>query len=403
MKYVIILYDGMADQPLQELGGRTPMMAAQKPNLDRLAMKSEVGLVKTVGDGLKPSSDVANLSIMGYDPHQYYSGRSPLEAVSIGIQMKDDDIALRCNLVTLSEKEPYENKRMVDYCADDISSPEAAVLMEAVQTRFGNEHFHFFPGVSYRHCLLWHQGETRLPVLTQPHDIIDRVIGEYLAKDPVARPLLDMMRESYTLLKDHPVNQARIARGKRPANAIWLWGQGTKPRLEPFASRFGRKGSVVSAVDLIKGIGICAGMHVVEVPGATGYIDTNFVGKAQAALRELRDGQDFVYIHLEAPDECGHRHEIENKVKSIELIDEQVLGVVLEGLEDYEDYKLMILPDHATPLALRTHTSDPVPYLIYHKCGEIDSGVASLDEDSAKSTGNYVAVGHTLIEHFLQD
>ncbi len=400
MKYIVLLCDGMADYPLDALGGKTPMQVAYKPYMDALAQKARVGLVRTVAPHLKPGSDVANLSVMGYDPDFYYAGRSPLEAASIGVDMKPTDVSLRCNLVTLSEDEPYAEKTIIDYCAGDISSEEAAEIISSVQEAFGNETFRFYPGVSYRHCLIWSHGTCDVGTLTPPHDITGKVITPYLSDSTNAVPLIDMMKKSYELLKDHPVNQARVAKGLRPANSIWLWGEGVAKPLTPFTEKFGVKGTVISAVDLIKGIGKLAKMDVREVPGTTGYIDTNFEGKMQAALDALNDGSDFVYIHVEAPDECGHRFEIDNKVKSIEYIDDRILRPLLDGLEAYDDYRILILPDHPTPLALKTHTSDPVPYLIYQKSAPV-KGVSCFCEMSAKETGVYVELGHTLMNTFL--
>lgn len=401
MKYVVVLYDGMADYPVPALGGKTPMMVADKPNFDRMAKHGTVGLVRTVAPGLTPGSDVANLSVMGYDPCLYYTGRSPLEAVSMGIDLSDTDVALRCNLVTLSDEEDYSEKTMVDYCAGDISSEEAAEIIKTVEEKLGNDIFAFYSGVSYRHCLVWHGGKTEIGKLTPPHDISGRKIGGYLNKNPDAAGLLELMEKSCEILKDHPVNLKRISEGKRPANAIWLWGQGSRPSLPSFEKLYGVKGSVISAVDLLKGIGICAGMNTPDVEGATGYIDTNFEGKAQKAVEELENGSDFVYIHIEAPDECGHRNEPENKVKAIELIDSRVLPIVLEALEKYDDYKVMILPDHPTPIVTGTHASDPVPFMIYHKKDEKDSGVDSINEETASKTGLFIEEGPSLMGRFL--
>lgn len=401
MKYVVVLYDGMADYPVPALGGKTPMMVANKPNFDRMAKHGTVGLVRTVAPGLTPGSDVANLSVMGYDPCLYYTGRSPLEAVSMGIDLSDTDVALRCNLVTLSDEEDYSEKTMVDYCAGDISSEEAAEIIKTVEEKLGNDIFAFYSGVSYRHCLVWHGGKTEIGKLTPPHDISGRKIGGYLNKNPDAAGLLELMEKSCEILKDHPVNLKRISEGKRPANAIWLWGQGSRPSLPLFEKLYGVKGSVISAVDLLKGIGICAGMNTPDVEGATGYIDTNFEGKAQKAVEELENGSDFVYIHIEAPDECGHRNEPENKVKAIELIDSRVLPIVLEALEKYDDYKVMILPDHPTPIVTGTHASDPVPFMIYHKKDEKDSGVDSINEETASKTGIFIEEGPSLMSRFL--
>ena len=400
MKYVVVLYDGMADYPVPALDGKTPMMCANKPLFDSLAKKGEVGLVKTVDDTLKPGSDVANMSVMGFDPLKYYTGRSPLEAVSIGVKLLDDDVTLRCNVVTLSDEENYEDKTMIDYSAGDISTAEAAELIKTVQEVFGNEKYTYYSGVSYRHCLTVREGTTDLGDMTPPHDISDRVVGPYLSKSENAAELVAMMKKSYDVLKNHPVNLKRIAEGKRPANSIWLWGEGNKPILPTFESLYGLKGSVISAVDLLKGIGISAGMSTPDVEGATGYIDTNFEGKARCALEELESGKDFVYIHIEAPDECGHRNEPENKVRAIELIDEKVLSILLEGLEKYDDYKIMILPDHPTPIVTKTHARDAVPYMIYHKNAPIE-GVDTINEETAKATGNFIEKGSELMGRFI--
>lgn len=401
MKYLVMLCDGMADEPNEALGNSTPMEKANKPCMDSLAAKAEVGIVKTVAEGLKPGSDVANLSVLGYEPAVYYSGRSPLEAASIGIDLKDTDVTLRCNLVTLSDDEDYENKTILDYCADDISSEEAKILIEYIQEKLGNDVFRFYPGVSYRHCLVWSNGNPHPGVLTPPHDITGKVITDYIPKGEAVDELYDLMKKSYDLLKDHPVNQARIARGKRPANSIWLWGEGTKPLLDNFSEKFGIKGSMISAVDLLKGIAICAGMNSVDVDGATGYLDTNFDGKCKAAIEEFKNGADLVYIHVEAPDECGHRGEIENKVKAIEMIDEHILGPVVEFLKGYDDFAVLVCPDHPTPLSIRTHTSTPVAYLIYDSKNEINSGVKVFCEKEARETGNYIEKGFTMMNYFL--
>lgn len=401
MKYLVMLCDGMADEPNEALGNSTPMEKANKPCMDSLAAKAEVGIVKTVAEGLKPGSDVANLSVLGYEPAVYYSGRSPLEAASIGIDLKDTDVTLRCNLVTLSDDEDYENKTILDYCADDISSEEAKILIEYIQEKLGNDVFRFYPGVSYRHCLVWSNGNPHPGVLTPPHDITGKVITDYIPKGEAVDELYELMKKSYDLLKDHPVNQARIARGKRPANSIWLWGEGTKPLLDNFSEKFGIKGSMISAVDLLKGIAICAGMNSVDVDGATGYLDTNFDGKCKAAIEEFKNGADLVYVHVEAPDECGHRGEIENKVKAIEMIDEHILGPVVQFLKGYDDFAVLVCPDHPTPLSIRTHTSTPVPYLIYDSKNEINSGVKVFCEKEARETGNYIEKGFTMMNYFL--
>ena len=401
MKYLVMLCDGMADEPNEALGGVTPMEKADKPCMDSLAAKAEVGMVKTVAEGLKPGSDVANLSVLGYEPAVYYSGRSPLEAVSIGIDLSETDVTLRCNLVTLSDEPEYSDKTMVDYCGGDISTPEAKELIDYIQKNLGDDTFSFYPGVSYRHCLVWKNGNPHPGELTPPHDISNRVIKDYIPKGDDTAKLYDLMKKSYDLLKDHPINKKRVAEGKRPANSIWLWGEGTKPKLDTFFKKFGKKGSMISAVDLLKGIAICAGMNSVDVDGATGYIDTNFDGKCQAAINEFKNGSDSVYIHVEAPDECGHRGEAENKVKAIEMIDKHILGPVTEFLKSYDDFAVLVCPDHPTPLAIKTHTSNPVPYLIYYSKNPVDSKVTCFCEKQAKETGNYIAKGFTMMNHFL--
>lgn len=401
MKYIVLLCDGMSDYPVPELGNKTPMEVANKPNMDRLSQTAEVGLVKTVADGLKPGSDVANLTIMGYDPGTCYTGRSPLEAASMGIDLDETDIALRCNLVCLSDDGDYRQKTMVDYCAGDISTEQAAVLMDYINQNLGSEKYRFYTGVSYRHCLVIKDGLSNLSELTPPHDISGQKITDYISSQGSEQKLYEMMEKSYELLSNHPINIERIKNGQRPANSIWLWGEGKKPRLDNFFYKYKVKAGVVSAVDLIKGIGIYAGMEIAQVKGATGYIDTNFHGKAAAAIDMLKGGCDLVYLHLEAPDECGHRGEIQNKVKSIELIDQKVLAPLLDELEQFQDYKIMILPDHPTPLSIKTHSDEPVPYLIYQKSLK-RSGVSAFNENTARSTGNYIEPGHQLMERFIK-
>lgn len=400
MKYLVVLYDGMADYPVPALNGKTPMECAKKPVLDKLARRGEIGLVKTVAEGLKPGSDIANMSVLGYNPKECYTGRSPLEAVSIGVDMKDTDIIFRTNLVTLSDEENYEDKTMVDYSAGDISTAEAAEIIKSVQEHFGNDKYAFYSGVAYRHCLVWNNGTLDLGKMTPPHDISGKVIGEHLSKSENAKELIAMMKESYDFLMEHPVNKKRISEGKRPANSIWLWGEGTKPALPDFKEKYGVVGSIISAVDLLKGIAKCAGMASPEVEGATGYIDTNFEGKADCAIEEFKT-KDFVYIHIEAPDECGHRNEPENKVKAIEMIDEKVLRKVAAALDEYDDYKIMVLPDHPTPIVTMTHAGDAVPYMIYQKSKDSDNGIETFTEATAKASGNYVEVGYSLMDKFI--
>ncbi len=400
MKYVLILGDGMADYPVPMLNNKTPLQAAKKPNIDYLVKRSAIGLVKTIPDNLSPGSDVANLSIMGYNPNDYYSGRSPIEAVSMGIQLSDSDVALRCNLVTLSNEESYNDKTMIDYCSDEITTKEANELILELNARFKTNEIIFYPGISYRHLMLWKNGSTDLNS-TPPHDILNKKISPFLTTNPAFKNLLDLMIKSPSVLKDHPINKSRIRRGVNPANSIWLWGEGKKLSLPSFYSKFGLRGSVISAVDLIKGIGMAAGLNSVNVDGATGNIHTNFLGKALAVLKELENDNDFIYLHIEAPDECGHQGQIENKVKSIELIDQLIVGTLLEKLEKYDDYKILFLPDHATPLTLRTHTRDPVPYLIYQKSKNQESMVDSYHEFEQTDQIMYINQGSTLLNYFF--
>lgn len=400
MKYIVVLGDGMADYPVDELGGKTPLECAQKPNIDYLASHGEVGLVKNVPENLAPGSDVANLAAMGYDPQKYYSGRSPLEAVSVGVDMKDTDIIFRCNLVTVTDEEKYENKKIIDHSADEITTEEARELIESVNKAFANDKFTFYPGVSYRHIMVWDKGPYDF-TLTPPHDILERKVADYMPKGEGSEYIYDMMVKSYDILNNHPVNTAREKRGLKKANSIWIWGEGKKPLLSDFKEKYGLKGAVISAVDLIKGIGMCAGLDVIEVEGATGNVNTNFDGKAEACLKALDDGCDYVYIHMEAPDECGHRHEIENKVKSIELIDKKVVGRIRKALdENGTDYRMLVLPDHPTPLCLRTHTRDAVPYIIYDSTKDV-SGVKTYTEETAKESGIVINEGYKLITRFI--
>ncbi len=399
MKYVVMLGDGMADLPLPQLENKTPLQVAKKPSIDCLARKGTVGMVKTVPDGIAPGSDVANLSVLGYNPKKHYTGRSPLEAVSMGIELEDTDVAVRCNVVTLSDDLPYENKIMVDYSSDEITTEEARTLIEAVQAELGDELVHFFAGISYRHCMIWKNGHVGLHN-TPPHDITTKPITDHMPKNEM---IAQLMRKSYDILNHHPVNEDRRKRGLNPANSIWLWGEGTKLTIPSYQSLYGLDGSIISAVDLLKGIGISAGLSSIDVEGATGNIHTDFTAKKNAAIRELQSGKDFVYIHVEAPDECGHRYEIENKIKAIELIDEKIVTPLLEELKQFGDFAILVMPDHPTPLALRTHTSDPVPFIVYRSDVEKTSGVNGYDEEQAASTGVYVAEGYTIMEKFLKN
>lgn len=402
MKYLVLLCDGMADTPNAALSGKTPMECADKPFMDKLAAVSEAGMCRTVAKGLKPGSDVANLSVMGYDPAVCYTGRSPLEAASIGVDLKPTDVALRCNIVTLSDSEPYESKTMVDYCSGDISTEEARLIIETVEKELGSDIYKFYSGVSYRHCLVVKNGTTDLGNMTPPHDISGKVIGEYLSRSENAAELIGLMKKSYEILKDHPVNIARREKGLHEANSIWLWGEGRKPALENFKEKNGVSGCVVSAVDLLKGIGICAGMDTPEVEGATGYLDTNFEGKAKAGIDAFKNGTDLVYLHFEAPDECGHRGEPENKVKAVEYIDRRALKPMLEYLEGSgDDFRILIMPDHPTPLDTMTHSAEPVPYIIYDSRVK-KNGIASFTEKNAAATGIFVEHGPDIMKKLLE-
>ena len=395
MKYLILLCDGMSDMPVDQLGGKTPMQAADKPNIDRLAKHSKFGMCRTVPVGMSPGSDVANLSVLGYNPAEGYTGRSPLEAASLGIELSDTDVTFRCNFVTLSDDESYKNKTMVDYSAGDIETEEAAQLIQTLNEQLHLDGMKFFPGFGYRHILLWHGGNTGHGC-TPPHDISGQVISGHIDKSEL---FSGMMEKSYEILKNHPVNIERVNKGLRPANSIWLWGVGTKPKLESFEKKYGLTGAIVTAVDLLKGIGKVIGMSTPTVEGATGYIDTNFEGKAAAALAEFESGKDLVYLHVEAPDECGHRFEIDNKKLAIELIDRRVLTHMLEGLDKYDDYKILIMPDHPTIVATGAHSSDPVPWLIYQK-SEQYSGVDKFCENSA-SQGPLIDPGYDIMKLLL--
>ena len=398
MKYIVILCDGMADEPLESLGGRTPLEAAHTPGMDRLAGKSEIGMVRTVPEGMAPGSDTANLSVIGYDPRKYYSGRSPLEALSIGADMAADDVSFRCNLVTLSEnEEKYEDRHILDHSSGEISTAEAAELMEALKTGLQREGYAFYTGISYRHLLI--QSKGKVVDLTAPHDILTKRIGEYLPGDPVLR---EMMVKSYDILKDHPVNIKRREQGKNPANSAWFWGAGTRPALISFEKKNGVKGAMISAVDLLKGIAVGAEMDNITVEGANGGLDTNYAGKGQAAVKALiRDGYDFVYVHIEAPDEMGHQGSAENKILAIERIDEKIICPVVQAFQEAgTDFRMLILPDHPTPVRVRTHTGDPVPYLLYDSTENVN-GPDTYSEKTGAQTGIYVAEGYTLLSRLL--
>ena len=398
MKYIVVLGDGMADYPIDELNEKTPLEYAHTPVMDELAQKSEIGQVHTIPAGMKPGSDTANLSVLGYDPKKYYTGRSPLEALSIGVPMKDTDIAIRCNIVTVSDEEPdYKDKKMIDHSAGEISTEDADVLIQAVQEAFGNEMFHFYTGTSYRHLLIWDKGS--VVELTPPHDILTKTIGTYLPKEKL---LADMMEKSYEILNNHPINVAREKAGLHKANSIWFWGAGTKPALDNFTEKTGKRGVMISAVDLLKGIGVGAGLKNIIVEGADGTLETNYEGKAQAAVDALtKDGYDFAYIHGEAPDEMGHQGSVERKIKSIEYLDQRVIRVVKEGMDaSGEEYRMLVLPDHPTPIALRTHTSDPVPYMLFDSTNH-GSRMWHYNEREAAASGIDMPSGAALMEYFL--
>lgn len=402
MKYLVLIPDGMADEKIDALGGLTPMQKANKPCMDALAKRSLVGTVSNVPEGMVPESDTANMAILSFDPKVYSKGRSPLEAMSMGLTMTPEDTAYRCNVVTLTEDGEYEDKIILDHSADEITTAEADELIKTLQQELGTDYRTFYTGVSYRHCILWKNGDERYSFM-RPHDILGKRIGEYLPRpEDGGAEFLDIMKRSYDILNHHPVNEARRARGLKPANSIWLWSPGKKPQLPSFKEKWGLNGAVISAVDLIKGIGICASMRSFDVEGATGNVHTNYTGKANAAIAAFRDGYDYVYIHVEAPDECGHRAELENKVLAVELIDEKILAPVYEYLKSTgEDFRIMVLPDHPTPIRIRTHTIDPVPFMIYAS-DEQKQGVDCFCEDSASATDTYIPNGFTLMEHLIK-
>ena len=399
MKYVVVLGDGMADEPIEALGNVTPLEYANTPFLDELAKKSQVGLAHTIPEGMSPGSDTANLAVLGYYPKKYYTGRSPLEALSIGVDMKTTDIALRANIVTVSDDDlPYEEKTIIDHSSSEISTEDAAVLIEAVKEAFENDVYKFYVGTSYRHLTIWDKGE--VVELTPPHDVLGQTIGQHLPKDDMLR---EMMKKSYDILNNHPINVQRAKDGLNKANSLWFWGAGTRPALDSFEEVRGLKGVMISAVDLLKGIAVGASMTNIEVEGANGGLHTNYTGKAMAAVKALtEDGYDFAYIHVEAPDEMGHQGSVENKVKAIENLDEKVIKVVAQELKNAGvDFRMLVTPDHPTPIRCRTHTSDAVPYLIYDSTDEKDNSFSYTEKD-AKESGNYLEDGYKLIERLLK-
>lgn len=403
MKYLVLIPDGMADEPLNELKGKTPMQIAKKPCMDALARKSTVGTVSNVPEGMVPESDTANMAILSFDPKIYSKGRSPLEAVSMGIEMQPDETAYRCNVVTLTEdQEKYEDRVIVDHSADEITTEEADLLIRSLEEHLGDDVKTFYTGVSYRHCLIWKNGNDRYDFM-RPHDILGKRIGEYLPREADGgKDFLDLMKKSYDILKDHPINLARKERGLKPANSAWLWSPGKKPQLPSFKEKWGLHAAVISAVDLIKGIGLCAEMESIDVEGATGNVHTNYKGKADAAIEAFRRGVELVYVHVEGPDESGHRAEIDNKILSIEKIDREILAPIYSYLQECgEPFKIMVLPDHPTPICMRTHTISPVPFFIFQSSKE-EAGTDTFDEFSAMKTDLYIPNGYTLMDRLIE-
>lgn len=398
MKYIVVLGDGMADEPIESIENKTPLAYAHTPNMDQLSKLGEIGMVHTIPDGMKPGSDTANLSVIGYDPKKYYSGRSPLEALSIGAPMKDTDIAIRCNIVTISDEDvAFEQKTIIDHSASEISTEDCAILLDAVRKELESDVFKFYLGTSYRHCLIWDRGE--VVELTPPHDVLTQVIGGHLPENITLR---EMMKRSYAILAHHPLNIERKKKGLNPANCCWFWGAGTKPMLSDFTEKTGKKGMMISAVDLLKGIAVGAGMGVAEVEGANGGLHTNYAGKKDAAIKALtEDGYDFAYIHVEAPDEMGHQGSVERKVKAIQYLDEKVIGPLVEELEEKQiDFRLLVLPDHPTPICVRTHTSDNVPYLLYDSTDK-QYHTWNYNESEAEKSGNFVEKGHEILNYLF--
>ncbi len=399
MKYIIVLGDGMADEPLSGLHGQTPLEYASTPYMDNIAGKAAIGLAKTIPDGMKPGSDTANLAVLGYDPKRYYTGRSPLEALSIGVDMEENDIAIRCNLVTVSDDGlPYEEKTIIDHSSGEISTEDASVLLDAVRKELEDGNYQFYDGTSYRHCTIWKNGS--VVELTPPHDILGREIGEYL---PAENELREKMKKSYEILNNHPINVERAEKGLNKANSIWFWGAGTKPALDSFEGKFGKKGAMISAVDLLKGIAVGAGMCNIDVKGADGTLETNYEGKAEAAVKAVTgDGNDFVYVHVEAPDEMGHQGSVERKIKAIEYLDGRIIGPIYERMKELgEDFRMLVMPDHPTPISTRTHSSDPVPYMLYDSTKE-EEHTWKYNEKEAKESGNYIGEGYTLIRELFR-
>ena len=392
MKYIILLGDGMSDYPIKELGGKTPLQAAKTPNLDFIAREGVAGIVRTIPEGMDPGSDVGALSVLGYDPKTCYTGRAPLEAASIGVNLEPSDVAFRCNLVTI------KNGIMDDYSAGHIKTEDAKEFIKIISDKLGSSEIKFYPGKSYRHLMVWENGQNELK-LTPPHSISGKQIVDYLPKGKGSEKLKELMEKSQTLFGSSKLNVNRTEKNEKPVTSIWLWGNGKKPAFKTFKERFGKSGAVITAVDLIKGIAVYLGFDNIEVPGATGYLDTNYEGKAEYALRALRN-KDFVYLHVEAPDEAGHNGDLKAKIKAIEDFDAKVVGAVLAGIKEHKEYKVMALPDHPTPLGLKDHTSEPVPFAIYSSSGEKDDA-KSFDEEEAKNGSKRFEEGHKLMEYFL--
>ncbi len=403
MKYIVVLTDGMADETYEVLGGKSPMESAEIPLINDLAAHGEIGLVKTVPDSMAPGSDVANLSVLGYDPEHYHTGRSPLEAISMGIELGETDATMRCNLVTLSDEEEYQARSMVDYSAGEISTEDSRALIADLKEQLDGEGYTFYPGISYRHALVWDNPDTGVS-LTPPHDISGKPIREHLPKGENADHLLSLMQKSDLMLRHHPINLRRIREGRNPANSVWFWGIGKKTVLDNFEEKYGLKGAVISAVDLIKGIALAAGMRSIDVEGANGTIKTNFGGKAEAAMETLKEGAEYLYLHLEAPDECSHQGELQEKIHSLELIEKQVIAPLIKQLEEAgEEFRMLILPDHPTPVRIRTHTSEAVPYVLYDSRNVKEEDTErTYSERKAKASGNYFTSGPALAAYFTE-
>ena len=398
MKYIVLVGDGMADYPIKELGGRTPLEVARTPNMDYIARYGRLGRVRTIPEKMKPASDVANLSILGYDPQKFYSGRGPLEAANLGVELEDDDVAFRCNLVTVA------NDKLIDYSAGHISSKEAAILIKSIDDSLGTDRIKFYHGISYRHLMLVKRGaEQHLADLkcNPPHDIAGQDISKNLPKGEGSEVIIKLMEDSRKILEKHEINLVRIDLKENPANMIWLWGQGKKPAMPAFQAKYGLSGSVISAVDLLKGLGKILGLDVINVPGATGYYDTDYEGKARAALRSLEE-KDFVFVHVEAPDEAGHNGDLREKITAIERFDQLVVGTILKAFKRKKNFRILVLPDHHTPVSVKTHTAEPVVFGIFGK-GIIARGFLNYSEKEAEKSDLYFEKGQELMEYFIKE